>query len=299
LRDHLIADTLVTGSMPLRSGALCVAGLICSIAATADAAPGTAALARARQAWDDGELDQAERAYQDALDKGGLDRAATLESWVHLGAARAVLGNKSGALTAFRVALFIDENFSVPAEAGKKAIAAAASARSHPGRVGMLHLSLNVPSDAPSGEPFAVNVMLDAGQVALITRLSLHVRDVTTAKKYDYEEQPGTVVHFRVPASMTLPNASLKVEVDALDAHDNEMANAEERVTIRGTPVSEGFAGSPAHPHDELHKGGGFWSSPWPYLIGGALLAAGGATTAYFLLRPTTVSIGPAQIDTH
>jgi hypothetical protein len=34
-------------------------------------------------------------------------------------------------------------------------------------------------------------------------------------------------------------------------------------------------------------------------LIGGALLAAGGATTAYFLLRPTTVSIGPAQIDTH
>lgn len=274
--------------------ALCVGGLICSIAATAHAAPGTAALAKARQAWDDGELDQAEHAYQEALDKGGLDRAATLESWVHLGAARAVLGNKSGALSAFRVALFIDENFSVPTEAGKKAIAAAAAARSHPGHVGMLHLSLSVPADAPSGEPFAVNVMLDAGQAALITRLSLHVRDVTTSKKYDFEEQPGTVVHFRVPASMTLPNASLKVEVDALDAHDNEMASAEERVTIRGTPVAE------THPSkDELHKSSGFWSSPWPYLIGGALLAAGGATTAYFLLRPTTVSIGPAQIDTH
>jgi hypothetical protein len=268
--------------------------LICSIAATAHAAPGTAALAKARQAWDDGELDQAERAYQEALDKGGLDRAATLESWVHLGAARAVLGNKNGALTAFRVALFIDENFSVPTEAGKKAVAAAENARRHPSRVGMLHLSLSVPNDAPSGEPFAVNVMLDAAQVSLITRLSLHVRDVTTSKKYDFEEQPGTVVHFRVPASMTLPNASLKVEVDALDGHDNEMATAEERVSIRGTPIVE------THPiKDELHKGGGFWSSPWPYLIGGALLAAGGATTAYFLLRPTTVSIGPAQIDTH
>jgi hypothetical protein len=272
--------------------------LICSIAAAAHAAPGSAALAKARQAWDDGELDQAERAYQEALDKGGLDRTATLESWVHLGAARAVLGNKSGAQTAFRVALFIDENFAVPTEAGKKAIAAAAAARSHPGHVGMLHLSLNVPADAPSGEPFAVNVMLDAGQAALITRLSLHVRDVTTAKKYDFEEAPGTVVHFRVPASMTLPNASLKVEVDALDAHDNEMATAEERVTIRGTPISS--IGGETHPvKDELHKGGGFWSSPWPYLIGGALLAAGGATTAYFLLRPNQVSIGPAQIETH
>ena len=282
----------------VRSGALCVAGLICTIAATAHAAPGSAALVKARQAWDDGELDQAERAYQEALDKGGLDRAATLESWVHLGAARAVLNNKSGALTAFRVALFIDESFSVPAEAGKKAIAAAESARKHPGRVGTLHLSLNVPNDAPSGEAFAVNVMLDAGQAALITRLSLHVRDVTTAKKYDFEEQPGTVVHFRVPASMTLPNASLKVEVDALDAHDNEMASAEERVTIRGTPISS--VGTDTRPtKDELHKSGGFWSSPWPYLIGGALLAAGGATTAYFILRPTTVSIGPAQIDTH
>ena len=284
--------------MPSSKPFCVVAGLICSIAATAHAAPGSAALTKARQAWDDGELDQAEKAYQDALDKGGLDRAATLESWVHLGAARAVLGNKNGALAAFRVALFIDDNFSVPAEAGKKAVAAAENARKHPGRIGMLHLSLNVPSDAPSGEPFAVNVLLDAGQAALLSRLSLHVRDVTTAKRYDYEEQPGTVVHFRVPASMTLPNASLKVVVDALDAHDNELATAEEHVTIRGTPIAEATHGR-LGAHDELHKGGGFWASPWPYLIGGALLAAGGATTAYFLLRPTTVSIGPAQIETH
>ena len=278
----------------VRTGAFCVAGLICSIAATAQAAPGTASLAKARQAWDDGELDQAERAYQDALDKGGLDRASTLESWVHVGAARAVLGNKSGALTAFRIALFIDDNFSVPPEAGKKAIAAADLARRQSNRVGMLHLSLNVPADAPSGEPFAVNVMLDAAQAALIARLSLHVRDVTTSKKYDYEDQPGAVVHFRVPASMTLPNASLKVQVDALDAHDNQLATAEEHVTIRGTPIVE------THPSkDELHKSSGFWGSPWPYLIGGALLAAGGATTAYFLLKPNQVSIGPAQIETH
>jgi hypothetical protein len=295
----------VTTPSPIRLGAVrtrafcVVAGLICSITATAHAAPGTAALAKARQAWDDGELDQAERAYQDAIDKGGLDRAATLESWVHLGAARAVLGNKSGALAAFRVALFIDDTLTVPAEAGKKAIASADTARRQASRIGTLHLSLNVPTDAPSGEPFAVNVMLDAAQAALVARLSLHVRDVTTSKKYDYEDQPGAVVHFRVPASMTLPNASLRVEVDALDAHDNQLAIAEEHVTIRGTPATSSETDHSAHPKDELHKSGGFWSSPWPYLIGGALLAAGGATTAYFVLNPPLVSVGPAQIQTH
>ncbi len=270
------------------------------MAATAAANPRGAALQKAQKAWDDGDFDQAERAYQEALDKGGLDRAATLECWIHLGSARAVLGNKSGALTAFRMALFIDDTFTVPPEAGKKAVALADTARRQTNRVGTLHMSLTVPADAPSGEPFAVNVLLEAAQAPLITRLSLHVKDPTTSKQYDYEEQAEAVTHFRVPASMTLPNATLKIRVDALDAHDNQLGTAEDRVAIRPTPTAEDHGETSAiGTRDELHKGGGFWSSPWPYLIGGALLAAGGATTAYFLLKPTQVSIGPAQIETH
>jgi tetratricopeptide (TPR) repeat protein len=267
--------------------------VICSIAATALAAPGTAALQRAQKAWDDGEFDQAEHAYQEALDHGGLDRALTLDAWVHLGAARAVLGNKNGAINAFRTALVIDDNFSVPPEAGKKAAQLADTARRH-NRTSMLHLAIAVPADPPGGEPFAVSVTLEPPQATVVTRLSLHVKDTTTAKQYDYEEPVQSAVHFRVPASMTLPGASLRVRVDALDAHDNQLAESEEHVTVRPTPIAE------THPtKDELHKSGGFWSSPWPYLIGGALLAAGGATTAYFILRPSTVSIGPAAIETH
>jgi hypothetical protein len=272
------------------------------MAATAAATPpGSAALQKAQRAWDDGDFDQAERAYQEALDKGGLDRAATLDCWIHVGASRAVLGNKSGAVTAFRMALFIDDTFTVPPEAGKKAIALAEAARRQTSRVGTLHMSLTAPADAPSGEPFAVNVLLEAAQAPLITRLSLHVKDPTTSKQYDYEEQAESVTHFRVPASMTLPNATLKIRVDALDAHDNQLGTAEDRVTIQPSPVAESRGGTSqsSGTRDELHKGGGFWSSPWPYLIGGALLAAGGATTAYFFLRPTQVSIGPAQIETH
>lgn len=268
--------------------------MVCSMATAALAAPGSASLQRAQKAWDDGELDAAERAYQEALDKGGLDRDATLECWVHLGAARAVLGNRNGALAAFRMALVIDDAFVVPAEAGKKAATLAEAARHQPNRVGALHVSVSAPGETGSGEPFAVNVMLGAAQSALVTRLSLHVEDKTTTKKFDYEEPASAVVHFRVPASMTLPNATLHVRVDALDAHDNQLATNEARVTVRPTPIAE------THPTKDLLRptGGGFWSTAWPWVIGGALVAAGGAVGGYFLLKPPDrVSIGPAQIN--
>jgi len=274
----------------------CVAGLVCSLAATAAAAPGTAALGRARQAWDDGAIDKAERDYRQALEQGGLDRGATLECWIHIGAARAVLGHKKEAIAAFRTALLIDEDFSVPPEAGHKAAQLADAARREPNRVGALHLSLSAPAEAGSGESFAVNVLLADAQAAMVTRLSLQVTDRATHKSYDYEEPASSAVHFRVPASMTLPGATLRVEVAALDPHDNQLAVASERVAVRATPITE------THPsRDELRgHGGGFWSSPWPYVIGGIALAAGGAATGYFLLRPPDqVSVGPAQTQTH
>lgn len=266
------------------------------MAATAVAAPGTSALEEARKSWDDGAIDVAERQYEQALARGGLDRASTLECWIHIGAARAVLGKKNAALSAFRMALLIDDNFSVPAEAGKKAAQIADHARRQSNRVAALHMSVSAPPETAGGEPFAVNVLLDDGQAPLLARLSLHVEDATTHKIYDYEEAASSVVHFRVPASMTLPGASLRVEVAALDEHDNQLAVALEHVTVRPTPIAE------THPTKDLLRpsGGGFWSTAWPWVIGGAALAAGGAAAAYFLLKPPdSVSVGPATLQTH
>ncbi len=94
---------------------------------------------------------------------------------------------------------------------------------------------------------------------------------------------------------MTLPNATLHVRVDALDAHDNQLATDDARVSVRPTPIAE------THPTKDLLRptgGGGFWSTAWPWVIGGALVAAGGAVGGYFLLKPPDrVSIGPAQIN--
>lgn len=272
-----------------------IAIVVCT-SSVALAAPGTAAFDRAKKAWDDGEIDGAERAYQEALERGGLDHQTTLDAWVHLGAARAVLGNRTGALAAFRMALVIDDSFVVPPEAGKKALALADAARHQANRVPALHLSLSAPDETPSGEPFAVNVVLAAGQAAIVARFSLHVEDKTTAKKFDYEEEPsGAVVHFRIPASMTLPSATLHVRVNALDSHDNELATSEQTITVRPTPIAE------RHPQrDELHAAmhGGFWSTAWPWVIGGVLVAAGGAVGGYYLLKPPDrVSIGVPQTN--
>jgi hypothetical protein len=107
-----------------------------------------------------------------------------------------------------------------------------------------------------------------------------------------------------VPARMTLPDASLLVRVHARDGNDNELAEAERRVHIAAAPaiVAQGALsalGSPSRKDDRggSRSSGGFWSSPWPYVIGGAALAAGGVTT-WFLTRPTdNVDVGAVRVQ--
>jgi hypothetical protein len=120
------------------------------------------------------------------------------------------------------------------------------------------------------------------------------------------------------------------VHVDALDAHDNRLATREQRVQVEGMPAppppppplaavapitifgpsssssgsSSGsgltfqgsFPGSGEAPdRDKGH--GGFWSSPWTYLLGGVALAGAGVAV-YFAARPTEdVSIASARVN--
>ena len=49
---------------------------------------------------------------------------------------------------------------------------------------------------------------------------------------------------------------------------------------------------------NETRKGGSFWSTPWPYVIGGVALAGAGAAV-YFGTRPSdAVSVGPVNVGT-
>jgi hypothetical protein len=284
-----------------------------SISAQPSAPRGADALARARAAWEKGDFDVAEPLYKEAIDKGGLTPDDVVDAYLHLGAARAVLGKLKPSLDAFREAAVIDPKFEVPPEAGKRAKQIADRARYEKRKIGAIALSVQAPSTGKPGESFGVDATLDDAHVKIVKQFGIFVRDPLSGKNYQATTAPAAAVHFDVPANFTLPSATLVVRVDALDAHENRLATGESKVRIEAMPAKVADAPPPhsdkarsgARDRDrdrekEKPKSGGFWSSPWPYVIGGVALAAGGAA-AYVFTRPTDdVSLaGPRAVTVH
>jgi len=108
------------------------------------------------------------------------------------------------------------------------------------------------------------------------------------------------------------------VRLDALDAHDNRGVSVEKKVKSGPAPAEPVPVAVPVTPppssaqaktapdwskpvpepkkDKDDSKKGGFWSSPWPYVIGGVALAAGGAAV-YVATRPTDdVAVGGAAV---
>lgn len=285
------------------------------------AAAGADALAAARNAWAQKHFKDAEPLYKSALDHGGLPPDDTLDAYVHLGAARAVLGRTDLSRAAFRQAALIDAHFQVPTlprVAGRRAGKIAALARRDEAKLGSIKLNATIPQSVPAGESFSVDATLDARHAGVTAKIGIDARDPLSGKHFSTNDVAAPTVHFEVPAEVTLPGATLVVRVDALDPHDNRLATREQRIQVEAgdtpavtdLPKSAGAvaADAPAtltfdtdsgdrrsKEHGEKH---GFWSSPWPYFIGGLVLAAGGAVT-YYELRPTDdVSLGAARVTT-
>jgi hypothetical protein len=268
-------------------------------AQTVDSTP----LSSMRAAWDSGDFDRVPALCQKALTQGGLGRADVLDAYTRLGAALAIDGQRKPAIAAFRKAALIDPGFKVPPEAGKNAAALAEVARRSQIRSGTLALSMQTPDTVDSGSAFGVEVALTAPTRGnSVTTLTLDATDTLAARSYEQRGPAGPHAHFDVPARMALPDASLLVRVHARDGNDNELAEAERRVHIAAAPgiVAQGplaALATAARKDDRGRSGGGFWSSPWPYVIGGAALAAGGVTT-WFLTRPTdNVDVGAVRVQ--
>jgi hypothetical protein len=157
----------------------------------------------------------------------------------------------------------------------------------------------------PSGAAFAVEVTLAPGHSFLVDSVGLVVRDSLAGRSFQQDSPPDANVHFDVPLRLTLPDASLVVRVQAVDAHNNELISAEKHVHVARAVAAPSLALTalgPAHPSrssDHAHhaSSGGFWTTAWPYIIGGAALAAGGAAV-YFASRPTDdVNVGAARVE--
>lgn len=271
---------------------------------------GTAALERARAAWDKGDYDVAEPLYQEAIETGGLDPSEVLDAYVRLGSACAVLGKKTAALAAFKVAALIDPHFVLPPEAGKRAAVIADRARKMEARIGAIALGASIPSEVSSGESPRVDATLDAAHAVVASRIGLVARDPLSGKSYTDSQDPAATIHFTVPSSMTLPSATLQIRVDALDAHQNRIATVEGRTHVRAVapatvapialapifPLGDGA--KPKGDSDKDHKsGGGFWSTAWPYVLGGLALAGGGAAIFLATRSNSDVNIGAVHVD--
>lgn len=260
---------------------------------------GSSALLQARAAWDRGALSESEGFYRDALAAGGLAPSEVIEGYVRLGAARASSGKKAQAIAAFRAAAILDPNFAVPPEAGPTGGTLAARARKDTAKIGAIELTLSAPKRAPIGKPFSVLVQLDSAHIPIVAKLAVVARDGTSGKETRLEAPPGTNTEIEIPSNLTLPGANLSLRADALDAHDNRLASAEEHVRIgdAAEPVAAATPASPAKAKAEApSRSSGFWSTPWPYVIGGVALASVG-TAVYFGTRPPDqVSVGAVDV---
>ena len=89
-----------------------------------------------------------------------------------------------------------------------------------------------------------------------------------------------------------MAGANLLVRVDALDSYGNLWASTQARVKVEGSASPLGV--DPNDPFfddeeadkkkDKKDEDDGFWASPWPWVIGGAIIVGGSA--AYFMSRP-------------
>ena len=294
-----------------RKGAL---GLVLAITiattalpARAEAPPGGAALRQARAAWDKGSIEAAEPLYREALEKGGLAPTEVLEGYVRLGSVRASLGKKDQAIAAFRAASILDATFAVPTEAGPKGPSYAAQAKRDTSKIGSIQLSMKAPKEAPAGKSFKVTATLDPAHIPIVAKIGLLARDGTSGKEVVAEAKAGESVELDVASEVTMPNASLLVRVDALDKQGNRIASTEERVRVGegkasgavaavATTTTVPVAGANANTDNGVRKGGGFWSTPWPYIVGGIALAGAG-TAVYFGTRPSDqVTVGQVGV---
>lgn len=282
--------------MCVGAGAVVVAIATSTSTSHAQTAAPSGPLAPIRAAWDAADFDQIPDLCTQALAHGGLSRTDVTDVYARLGASLAIAGKKGPALAAFRKAALVDPTFKVPPEAGKRALALAESARNAQAAIGALSLTLAVPDEIDSGSAFGVDVDLKPASSNGVAMVTLDARDATSRRAFSTKLAAAPTVHFDVPSRLTLPDASVVVRVRARDEHDNELCAAEKRVHVAHGAKAAAIA-SRTEP-GASGGGSGFWGSAWPYVIGGAALAAAGGATAWYLTRPTdNVDVGVVRVQ--
>lgn len=263
----------------------------------AQADPKTALLIQAAKAWEEAELNKAADLYQKALEAGDLYPADVLVAYARIGTVLAAMGDRNAALSKFRVAAALDPTFELPSEAGPKAKAVYKQARQDAERQGgKLEITAEVPTQSASGAEFVVVARLAEAFAPLVVDIGITVQDpsisTSTVKPWSTKKPAETQVEFEVPGKVVMAGANLLVRVDALDGYGNRWASTQARVKVEGQASGYGaidpndpfFDDGEKDTKKKKEEDGGFWASPWPWVIGGAIIVGG--TAAYFMTRP-------------
>jgi hypothetical protein len=259
-------------------------------------------LAQAAVAWDGGRRGDAAPYYERALRDGVLFPGDLVFVYVRLGTAKLEQGNRDEALAAFRNAMIIDPDFDLPPDCGPKPRPLFDLAqREAKARNSQLFLTVGVPDKIVEAKPFFVRAQIPAEFAPLSERFSIETKEGPT-KGYGWSTTLATQggnARFEVPAKVAR-QGTVWVRVSALDAFGNRWSVHEFPVTVQvgasKGPAPEATIVAAAKPKTAPSSmgrekeqggggGGGFWSSPWPYLVAGALVA-GGAGAYFFATRP-------------
>lgn len=224
-------------------------------------------------AYSEGRLDEALASFEQALAAPGNEPGQLTTIHLHLGILRASLGDADGARNAFEVAIALRPDLEAPTELGPGQRAPFDDARAaRDGR------RLRVETRARGPATIEARVMdAPAGLIGGIAVLAT-LRD-------------GTTWTFQIAGergAATIPNGARDIAVRAVDAHGGVVVRAES-VALQAVPTAAEAARRVAaaeragarghdrtttgsHEGDRDDGGGGFFSTPWPWIGLGAIL---------------------------
>lgn len=275
------------------------------LVALAIAAPGSAFADPPKpvaDAWAKKDYQETERLARRAIEDGSLSPREIVDSYVYLGSARAMQSKKAPSIAAFRAAGALDSDFLLPADVSNKTIDYAKSARADVASIGSISLTAVIPKHIEPHTTFVIKATLDAAHLSLAKKMEMHAKDGTSGKDHTEEATPAELTEYRVPMELTLPGSVVKVRIDVLDRFRNRLASVEETIEVGGKAPEKaagGIASNGKNPKKDGKHKGAFWSSPWPYIVGGSLLLAAGGASAYYFLRPVDqVTVGVPNVKT-
>jgi tetratricopeptide (TPR) repeat protein len=267
---------------------------------------------QAEDAFGHQEYETAEKLFKKLIEDGELEQDAVIGAYVRLGGSRAMLGKKDEAVKAFRAAAVLDPNFVPTPDGNPKVIEAAQIARSSVAKLGPLVFEAKVPERVELGTPVAVTAIVDPAHLPMVSRL------LVTVKQHDKENATvlATKSELSDPSGSTkltldeLPKdvAEVDIQVSALDKFRNKIASQSFTRSLKAAVVAgeSGAGGSIYGDRADSKKkktsdekdSVGIFSTAWPFVVGGVVLAAGGVSMYYYLSRPSVSTIGPATVGT-